>query len=165
MFVFTGWAGTFLLGVYLLKNPYRTRTMYFYLIIGLLIAVIGDGVAPLFAGAGAIGFFHDYLSFDIVIASAALFLILAAVPANMLLSGNPAVNRVVNWVGKNTLGIYLVHIMVLETIEYGYLGLKINMSLVSPIVEIPLLTSVTLVLTCVLIYGLKKIPYADKILG
>ena len=62
MFVFTGWAEIFLLGVYLLKTPSRTRTMYLYLIIGLLIAVIGDGVAALFAGAGAIGFFHDYLT-------------------------------------------------------------------------------------------------------
>ena len=40
--------------------------MGIYLIIGLLIAAIGDGVAPLLAGAGAIGVFHDYLSFDIV---------------------------------------------------------------------------------------------------
>ncbi len=55
--------------------------------------------------------------------------------------------------------------MVLETIEYGYLGLKINMSVISPIAEIPLITAITLVLTCALIYGLKKIPYADKILG
>ena len=102
MFVFTGWAGTFLLSVYLLKIPSRTRTMYLYLIIGLLIAVIGDGVAPLFVGAGAIGFFCDYLSFNIVIASAALLLILAAVPVNRLQSRNPVVNRVVNWIGKNT---------------------------------------------------------------
>ena len=94
-----------------------------------------------------------------------MFLILAAVLANKLPSENSAVNRVVNWVGKNTLGIYLVHILVLEAIEYRYLGLKINMKLISPIVEIPLLTSVTLVLTCVIIYGLKKTPYVDRILG
>ena len=165
MFVFTGWAGTFVLGVYLLKNPARPRTLYPYLIAGLSVAVIADGVAPLFAGAGALGFFHGYLSFNIIIASAALFLILAAVPATRLQSGNPYVNRAVNWVGKNSLGIYLVHIVVLETIEYGYLGLKINMSTLSPIVEIPLITALTLVATCALIYGLKKIPYVDRILG
>ena len=39
------------------------------------------------------------------------------------------------------------------------------MSLSSLILEIPLLTSVTPVLTCVLIYGLKKIPYVNRILG
>ncbi len=100
MFVFTGWAGTFVLGVYLLRTPSRRWTLYPLLIAGLLIAVIGDGVTPLFAGAGAIGFFHGYLSFNIVIASAALFLILTAVPAARLQSGNPLVNRAVNWVEK-----------------------------------------------------------------
>lgn len=55
--------------------------------------------------------------------------------------------------------------MVLETIEAGYFGLKLNMSVVSPIVEIPLLTAVTFVLTATIVYALKMIPYAHKILG
>ena len=110
MFVFTGWAGTFLLGVYLLNRRVNNWKLYLCVIVGLLIAVIGDGVAPLFAGAQATGFFHEYLSFSTVIASAGLFLLLTAVPKSRIENEKTAVNRVINWVGKNTVGIYLVHI-------------------------------------------------------
>ncbi len=167
MFMFTGWAGTFLLGVYLLKGPkVQSWKLYLILVAGLLVAVIGDAVAPFYAGEASIGFFHEYLSFGIILAAASLFLLLVSVPKNRLQNGNPTINRVVNWIGKNSLGIYLVHIMVLEIITNGYLeGLKINMGTMSPIVEIPLVTALTFVLTCLLVYGLKKIPYAHKILG
>ena len=78
---------------------------------------------------------------------------------------NPSVNRLVNWVGKNTLGIYLIHIMVLEAIESSYLGFQINMTTLSPVIEVPLLTVVTLVFTSLIVYGLTKIPYVNKVVG
>ena len=167
MFMFTGWAGTFLLGVYLLKSPKAPSwRLIVILIAGLLVSVIGDAVAPLYAGEASVGFFHEYLSFGIILAAAALFLLLAAVPKSQLQTQHATFSRVVNWVGKNSLGIYLVHVMILETITNGYLGgFKINMGTVSPIIEIPLVTALTFVLTCLLVYGIKKIPYANKILG
>ncbi len=167
MFVFTGWTGCFVLGVYLLKSKVKVRPgiLYLCLIAGLLVAVFGDAVAPLFGGPNSVGFFHDYLSFNIIVASVALFLVLAAVPASRIQNGNATVNRFVNWVGKNTLGIYLVHLMVMEALEAGYLGLQLNMNVMSPIVEVPLLAVVTFVLTAAIVYGLKKIPYVHKILG
>ncbi len=165
MFVFTGWAGTFLLGVYLLNRRVSSWKLCLCVIAGLLIAVIGDGVAPLFAGAQATGFFHEYLSFSIILASAGVFLLLAAVPKSKVENDNSTISRFVNWVGKNTLGIYLVHIMVLETLEAGYLGLTVNMSTVSPIIEIPLITAITFVLTVAIVYALKKVPYVHKVLG
>jgi len=68
-------------------------------------------------------------------------------------------------VGKNTLGIYLIHIMVLEAIESSYLGFQINMTTLSPVIEVPLLTVVTLVFTSLIVYGLTKIPYVNKVVG
>lgn len=165
MFVFTGWTGCFVLGVYLAKTKVRPWILSLLVIAGLLIAIIGDGVAPLFRGPQATGFFHDYLSFNIIIASAALFLLLTAIPASRIQNGNATVNRSINWVGKNTLGIYLVHLMVLEALESGYLGFQLNMNSVSPIVEIPLLAIITLVLTSLIVFALKKIPYVNKIVG
>jgi surface polysaccharide O-acyltransferase-like enzyme len=165
MFVFTGWTGFFVLGVYLLKNKTQPWTIWLCLITGLAVAVIGDGIVPLYMGAQATGFFHDYLSFNVIIASAALFLLLASVPASKIQTGNSIVNRLVCWMGKNTLGIYLVHVMVLETIEYGYLGVQLNMNLVSPIVEVPLLVAVTLAVTSLIVYALNKVPYVNRILG
>jgi surface polysaccharide O-acyltransferase-like enzyme len=163
MFVFTGWTGCYVLGGYLLKNSVqpKPRTLYIWVIAGLLVAIIGDALVPVFVGEAS-GFFHEYLSFNMIIASAALFLALTAVPKTRFETPT-MVNRLVNWLGQNTLGIYLVHIMVLEALEAGYLGLTLNMGTLSPIIEIPLLTVVTLVLTSLIVYVIGKMPYVNRI--
>ena len=164
MFIFTGWAGTFMLGVYLLQKPPRSWVVWGCFVAGLLVAIVGDAVAPYYYGVDAVGFFHEYLSFGIILASAALFMALAAIPA-VRIQKHSVFNRVVGWVGKNSLGIYLVHVMVLEAFQFGYFGFKINMDVLSPIVEIPLLTVLTFAVTAAIVYAITKIPYAHKILG
>lgn len=165
MFVFTGWVGYFLLGYYLLKSKVSSRTLIAGVVLGLLGAIIGDAVAPAIMGTAATGFFRSPLTFNMIIASAAMFLILLAVPATKIQNGNATVNRVIHWISQNTLAIYLFHVMVLETLENGYLGYTLNIFSFSPILEVPALTALTFALTCLILYPLKKIPCVSRVLG
>jgi surface polysaccharide O-acyltransferase-like enzyme len=99
-----------------------------------------------------------------VVASAALFLLLAGVP-KMALESRPLTSRLLHWISKNTLAIYLLHIMVLEVFVNGYLGFSLNMQSFSPILEIPLLTLATFAVTALIVYPLSKIPYVNRLIG
>jgi surface polysaccharide O-acyltransferase-like enzyme len=68
-------------------------------------------------------------------------------------------------ISENTLPIYLFHLIVLETFQKGYLGLKISVTNLNPIIEIPLVTTVTLFICLAIIVPLKKLPYVKRIIG
>jgi hypothetical protein len=54
-------------------------------------------------------------------------------------------------------------VMVLESLQKGYLGFKISMNTLNPIVEIPLITMVTLFICFLIVFILKKIPVLKDI--
>jgi surface polysaccharide O-acyltransferase-like enzyme len=164
MFVFVGWAGYFLLGIFLLKSRIQPKLLYLCLGLGLAWTVLADALLPAVTGGKFMGFFHEPLNLSLVLASASLFLLLAGVP-KMALESRPLISRLLHWISKNTLAIYLLHIMVLETFVNGYLGFTLNMQSFSPILEIPLLTLATFAVTALIVYPLSKIPYVNRLIG
>lgn len=60
-------------------------------------------------------------------------------------------------ISQNTLGIFFVHIIVLETIQQGYLGFMLNHETLNPIIGVPLLTVATLFISLGIILLLNKI--------
>ena len=165
VFVFTGWIGYFLLGVYLQKVKVRSWILLLFVVLGFTVAIVGTYAVTAAIGERLITFFHDSLSINMIMASTALFLLLIAIPPNRVKSRHANVNRLLHWISQNTLPIYLLHVMVLETLEMGYLGLTININTINPIIEIPLITIVTLLACAAIIYLLKKIPYVKKLIG
>lgn len=163
-FVFGGWVGYYLFGAFLLRSELRSRIIYLALFLGLVGAVIGDAIAPIFAGAKVVGFFHGYLMFNIISASAATFLLLLAVPKSRF-EGNGVANHMLHWIGQNTLPIYLIHMMILETVQAGWLGYGINSSMMIPIAEVPLVTAITLTVSAAIVYPLMKVPYLKRLIG
>ncbi len=163
LFVFIDWVGYYLLGVYLLQSKVSKRLMYTGLVAGLTGAIVGDALIPIFAGANTMGFFHEYIIVTIIAASAGLFLILASIPKTRFES-NTLGNRLLHWIGQNTLPIYLIHLIVLQLIS-SYLNTLQNSLIQIPIIQQPLLTILTFAVSIAVIYPLKKIPYVSKIIG
>jgi surface polysaccharide O-acyltransferase-like enzyme len=165
MFVVTDWVGFFLLGIYLVNVKIRRALAYLGLISGLSVAVLGAWLLTALQGEQNVDYFHGYLSFNMIIASAALFLILINVPQLKISSGgNTVFNRLISWIGQNTLPIYLLHVIVLETLELAYLGFLWPYTN-NLLIDTPLLAFVTFAITCAIIYPLKKIPYISKLIG
>jgi len=164
MFVITDWVGFFLLGIYLTKSKIHSTIAYLGLILGLLVAIAGDWFITLSMGEQYTGYFHNYLSFNMIIASAGLFLLLIRIPHRRIDTGNITINRMMYWVEQNTLPIYLIHVIVLESLQLGLLGFSFPYTY-NLLVDVPLITLVTFVLSAAIIYPLKKIPFVMKLIG
>ena len=68
-------------------------------------------------------------------------------------------------ISQNTLPIFLFHVIVLESLQKGYFGFTISITKMNPIIEIPLITALTLLICLAVIVPLKKIPYVKRIIG
>ena len=115
-----------MLGVYLQKVKVRTWILVLGAVLGLAGAVVGAYVTAAFVGERVITFFHESLSFNMIIASVSVFLLLIAIPPSRIQSRYGKVNRLICWISQNTLPIYLFHLMVLESLELGFFGLTLN---------------------------------------
>ncbi|HMK95010.1 MAG TPA: acyltransferase family protein [Candidatus Limnocylindrales bacterium] len=84
---------------------------------------------------------------------------------NVELPKQSAGRRLLTLISANTLPIFLFHVMVLETIQKGYLGFVINGNTLNSVVEIPLNTVITLFVSLGIILALKKVPHMKRLIG
>jgi surface polysaccharide O-acyltransferase-like enzyme len=134
-------------------------------VLGLLWTIIGTYLVIATLGEKFSQFFLDAASFNIILASAALFLLLASVPSRKIENRFPRGNRLLKLISQNTLPIFLFHVIVLESLQKGYFGFTISITKMNPIIEIPLITALTLLICLAVIVPLKKIPYVKRIIG
>jgi surface polysaccharide O-acyltransferase-like enzyme len=165
VFLLTGYVGYFLLGLYLLKVRLRKAVLFAGSLLGFVWTAVGTYLITASIGGSQQYFFYDNLSLGVILASVTLFLLLSAMPYSKVQERFPKLSRLLHFISINSLGIYLFHFMVLETLQRGYLGIKISLTTINPIVEIPLLTVVTLVICLLVLYPLKKIPLIKKVIG
>ena len=65
----------------------------------------------------------------------------------------------------NTLPIYLFHLIVLETIQNGYLDLTINGNIVNSVIGVPVVTVIVLFVCLAVILVMRKVPVLNKLIG
>jgi surface polysaccharide O-acyltransferase-like enzyme len=165
VFILTGWLGYFLMGAYSLKTRVRSAILYAMLGLGLAWTIIGTYIIVGTIGEQQSQFFYNAYSFSMIGASVALFLILSAVPAERVEKRFPHGSRLLSLVSQNTIPIYLFHIMILEALQKGFLGFQISLATMNPVLEVPLITAMTLLICLLIIYPLKKLPLAKRIIG
>ncbi len=166
VFMITGWLGYFVLGAYLLRVHLKRIILLSLFLFGLVWTAIGTYFLVGTLGERLSQFFLDYYSFSIITSSAALFLLFLTIHTHTQTESRlPNVNHALKVISENTLPIYLFHVMVLEALQKGYFGLKISVTTMTPLIEIPLLTIVTLSICLAVIVPLKKIPYVKRIIG
>ncbi len=155
LFTFAGYVAAFLLGAYLRDAKVRRAISY-----GLLLAGIASWIVGLYFVSWLYGERHNYfllgnLTVPVLAIAASLFLILTRVSYT---------NRLFRLISENTLSIYLFHVIVLETLENGYLGFTLNPTTMPIAVEFPLLTLITLIVTLAAVVALKKVPIIKNLI-
>lgn len=163
-FVFFDWIGYFLLGSYLLCTKIRRSRLYLISILGLLGSVLGDWLVTALVGQAYTGYFHNYMSPTIIIGSLALFLILIKSKTSKIES-HPKLVQIINWVSKNTLPIYLIHMIILITFTNGIFGYYLNTITFIPLLDAPIFALIVFGISASLVFILKKIPYLKKLVG
>jgi surface polysaccharide O-acyltransferase-like enzyme len=165
VFLLIGLSGYFVLGAYVAKLTLRRSILALLLVISTTVTIVGTYFIISTLGESHSQFLLDASSLSVIVASVSLFLILTSIPTKKIETRFSRGTKVLKLISENTLPIYLFHIIVLETLQQGYLGLKISVTNINPIIEIPLVTVVTLLICLVIIVPLKRIPCMKKIIG
>ncbi|MEM2108016.1 MAG: acyltransferase family protein [Candidatus Bathyarchaeia archaeon] len=165
-FLISGWEGYFVLGSYLKRVKVRPAILYILLITSFAWTIFGAWVMnyPLSA-MNRNNFFFDYLTANVIMGSVALFLILLRFHRDWPGSNHATANRIVQAISKNTLPIFMMHVIILESFERGFFGFTLSYTTLHPILEIPLITILTLFLTLSLILLMQKVPILNKMIG
>jgi surface polysaccharide O-acyltransferase-like enzyme len=167
VFTITGYVGYFVLGTYLVTVEMRRSTLSILALLGVALTAVGTYVMAATVGGTEMYFFQQYFSLTVVLTSVMVFLLLLTVkPPSVTKETSPSkFNKLIAAISENTLGIFFVHVMVLESIQLGYFGFAINRNTLNPIIEVPLLTAIVLFGSLAIILLLRKIPYLDKLVN
>jgi surface polysaccharide O-acyltransferase-like enzyme len=165
VFVVTGLVGYYILGAYAAKLQLRFSRLILLLAAGWFFTIFGTYVLVGALGESFSPYLLDASSFGVIFASTALFLLLAAIPNQTVETRFSRGNKVLKIISLNTLPIYLFHVMVMEALQRGYLGFKLSVTTLNPVIEIPLIVLVTLLICLAVIVPIMKIPYVKRIIG
>lgn len=166
VFVVGGFIGYFVLGVYLQRVKIRSSILYALFFLSFIFTIASTWFLHFhFDSISQPPFFFGYLSVNVILASVTMFMLLSKLKVNWSRNLHPLVNRVVHAIGKNTLPIYMFHLIVLETLQRGYLGFKLSLTVMNPVIGIPVMTVVTLFITFGLVLLMKKVPVLRTLIG
>lgn len=164
-FIFTDWIGYYVLGVYLTTANVKRALLYVGLVGGLLWTIAGSYLIVATLGEKFSQFFYDGFSINMIVASASLFMLMLTVSPQTLQAKYPRGNRILRTISANTLPIFLLHVIILESLQYGYFGFTLGITSMNPFIAIPLSTGLTLLICLAVIVPLKQIPYVKKLIG
>jgi surface polysaccharide O-acyltransferase-like enzyme len=166
IFVMAGTLGYFVLGIHLQRKWARSSILYGLFFLGAMLTVVATWLLTFqFSFLGQNFFFFEYTSATVVLTSVALFFILSRFRSFWPETSNRFVRGFVNAISLNTLPIYLFHVIVLETLQRGYLGFKLSLTTINPIVGVPVIAAVTFFISLGLVLLMKKIPVLRTLIG
>jgi len=166
VFVIGGWVGYFVLGAYLQRVKLHSAILYGLLIIGFAWTIFGIWLMNYPLSLLQQGnFFFSYLTANVIIGSAALFLILLKFRPDWPGNSHAITSRIAKAISKNTLPIFLFHVIILESFERGFFGFTLSVTTLNPLMEVPLITVLTLFITLALVLLMKKVPVLKKLIG
>ncbi len=166
LFLFSGWIGYFILGLYLMGTMPKKKTLKRLFAAGIILTILGSWLmAYPFHSLDQYYFFAFTLSANVILSSVALFSLLIKHPPNWPGNNHHRFSRLIHTISANTLPIFFLHIIVLETLNKGLLGFRISLMDINPIIEIPIAAVVALFICLGLILLMKKIPVLNKLIG
>jgi surface polysaccharide O-acyltransferase-like enzyme len=166
LFVFGGFLGYFILGAYLMGVQVKTKILKLLLAGGIIWTILGLFVMSfVFHSVGQFYFFSFTTSVNIVIASVALYMLLSKAPRDWPGNKHPRFKWLIQTISANTLPIFFLHVIVIETLNKGLLGFSISLNHITPAIEIPLGAAATLFICLGLILLMKKVPVLRTLIG
>jgi surface polysaccharide O-acyltransferase-like enzyme len=164
--IIAGWTGYFLLGAYLQTTKLRKLILVGMIVLGYWFTIYGSWLMafPLHS-KNQYYYFLDSLTVNVIVASVAIFLLLSRFRSDWPGKNHPHAGWLVRSISENSLPIYVLQLIVLETLQNGFLGFKISLTVMNPMWEIPLLTVVTLFITLGLVLLMRQVPILKKMIG
>ncbi len=150
----------YLLGELRLTRPVLVGSILLF-VLGGLATILGTYIMTRDSGQYN-GFFYDFLSFNVIFASAGAFILLRWAGERPGLD-SPRLVSAMRLVATTTFGIYLIHILVIEVIGYGIPFVHLNSFMGSAIWSIPLVSLIVFSISFALVRLLQQIPVVREI--
>jgi surface polysaccharide O-acyltransferase-like enzyme len=163
MFPLLGFLGYFVLGAFLPKIEVKTKYLLIFIIAGIITISIGTYYMAWF-GNPKLYFFQEYLSPFVVVTSMMFFMVLFRTTSKGI-QKHRKIDLLVNTISDYTLPIFLFHPIIMESLQNGYFGFSINGNVINQVIEVPILTFVTLAICLAIIIPASKIPIVKKLFG
>jgi surface polysaccharide O-acyltransferase-like enzyme len=156
---FSSYLGYLVLGYYLAERIVVTKNLkilsIIIFILGFLVTLIGTFLDSQQKNIFSDNF-YQYLTLNVVFASIGMFVFIKSWKPNKTLT-NYATFR--NFINKYGFGIYLGHVLIINILSF----LGIDYCLTTPWLSIPLVAIICLIITCLMIYILDKLPFGKYI--
>ena len=166
IFTITGYVGFFILGAHLSTVRMQRSTALIFMAFGIALTAFGTYVLAATGAGTGMYFFQLYFSPTIIFTSVMAFLFLLTIKPFSVKTGTFSfIHKFLKFISQNTLAIFFIHVLILESIQLGYFGFSINRDIINPIVGVPLLAIVTLFISLIIIFILRKVPYLKKLIG
>jgi surface polysaccharide O-acyltransferase-like enzyme len=160
----TGFVCFFVLG-YLLGEMTLSRTKIILSalvwVMNTLITIIGTYLLTRNSGQFD-GFFYDFVSLNVILASGAAFLLLRWISERTFFT-SANVQLSMRTLATSTFGIYLIHVIVIEVLRYGIPSLQISSFMGNAIWSIPFASTVVFIVSFLIVRILQKIPVLKNI--
>lgn len=162
----SGFVGYLVLG-HLLGKVRITRRYFSYavLVAVTMVAITAVGTSLLTARDYGIlnKYFYGYLSPNVILMAVSSFIVLKYLSEqSKLFFNNNKVKSSIQTISSASLGIYLIHIMVLDVLYNGTFGFSLSPASFSIIYSIPITAIAIFLVSFILIYMLKKILLIQK---
>jgi surface polysaccharide O-acyltransferase-like enzyme len=169
--VFTPWVGFFILGYFLDKHIHdRNKILFIFLFVfGLIITIFSPLFSSLLSPAQPAlhldqsyssipDFFHHYLTPNVLLMASSLFLLIKSVDFSFI---SPNFLKIM---GESIFGIYLIHVILLNPIQFAW-GKCLNpVEIFGPFCGILLLVITTFLLSFLSVLLIKKTPVLKNLL-
>lgn len=159
LYLYFMYSGFLVLGYYVvnLKKPSARGRVLWVLVFGLTVAVAAFSTYYLSRQAGKLDMtMYGTTTINTMLQAIALFFMVKDTNTN-----NPVLKSVINTTSNYSYGIYLVHIMVIDT----FFRLRIFWTMAHPAISLPLVIILTFATSLGIIFILRKIPFGKYISG
>lgn len=164
--VTTQYVGFFILGYYL-RNVTLEKRYVLPVLLTIILSVVFTQVITHQLTRSMDGTFDNFFvlndSFNLVIAAICLFVFLKSLDYDLLFAKLPFLKFIIMTVSSCSLGIYFIHVMIIELLASGRLGFQLTGSSFNPLFAIPLTSAITMLASVGVVLLLKKMPYVQQI--
>ena len=164
--VTTGFVGFYVLGYYLRPIMLNMRQMIIALAV-VVVSLLATQFLTHWSTVRNQGVFDNFYelndSINLIIIAVGIFLFLKSVDYTVVYAKLPWFAKIVKWISATSLGIYFVHVLVIEELASGRLGFIFDGMTVNPLIAIPLGAMVVMTISVLITMILQRIPYVRTI--
>jgi surface polysaccharide O-acyltransferase-like enzyme len=162
----TGNLGLYLTGYAIKKTQITDKIIYLSGIIvatALIVMIFGSYIMSI--NSGKFNTFLTSTSITQTTSAICLFILLREALSSMILKiPHIKIENIIRTVAGASMGIYLIHPMLLHYIRHGIFGVfLLSPSFLSPIISVPLVTALLFVVSLIIVIAMQKIPFIRKI--